>query len=66
MVLNSEYTIKTEKTKIQAMAIDSGGLTAHSVYNYCRQRKTKVIPIKGSYNVTNERFKVDIDYKVNQ
>ena len=37
------------KLKIQAMAVDSGGLATHSVYNYCRLRKRKgVIAIKGS------------------
>ena len=50
IVLNSEYNHPNGgKLKIQAMAIDSGGLATHSVYNYCSQRKAKgVIPIKGS------------------
>ena len=50
IVLNSEYDHpKGGKLKIQAMAVDSGGLATHSVYNWCRLRKQKgVIPIKGT------------------
>ena len=50
IILNSEYNHpKGGKLKIQAMAVDSGGLATHSVYNWCRLRKQKgVIPIKGS------------------
>ena len=69
MVLDSEYEHPNGgKLKIQAMAIDSGGLATHSVYNYCRQRKTKgVIPIKGSSQrnqpIIGRGSKVDINYK---
>nr|BAR26536.1 terminase large subunit [uncultured Mediterranean phage uvMED]BAR26601.1 terminase large subunit [uncultured Mediterranean phage uvMED]BAR26604.1 terminase large subunit [uncultured Mediterranean phage uvMED]BAR26734.1 terminase large subunit [uncultured Mediterranean phage uvMED]BAR26793.1 terminase large subunit [uncultured Mediterranean phage uvMED] len=50
IILDSEYDHpKGGKLKIQAMAVDSGGLATHSVYNYCRLRKRKgVIAIKGS------------------
>ncbi len=49
-ILDSSYDHpKGGKLKIQAMAVDSGGLATHSVYNWCRLRKRKgVIPIKGS------------------
>ena len=69
IVLDSEYEHPNGgKLKIQAMAIDSGGRATHSVYNYCRQRKTKgVIPIKGSSQrnqpIIGRGSKVDINYK---
>lgn len=69
IVLDTEYDHPNGgKLKIQAMAIDSGGLSTHSVYNYCRQRKTKgVIPIKGSSQrnqpIIGRGSKVDINYK---
>ena len=56
IVLDSEYEHPNGgKLKIQAMAIDSGGLATHSVYNYCRQRKEKgLYQLKVHHNVTSQ------------
>ena len=40
---------KGGKLKVQACAIDTGGMATHSTYQFCRKNKTKgVIPIKGA------------------